>query len=378
MFVVFLTVFLLVFGAINFYLGSHILLWLHFLTPTISTSFFWLIYCLIAIIAIFSQGMPYSKFSKTLKKFSNYWIGIFSYLILTILFIDIIHFILKVMQIQPDFLSTKNGGIAVGAFVFLVVGCLVGYGIWNAKQIKMISYHITIDKPSILNELKIVLVSDLHLGHVIGYKQMKNMVKKINALKPDMVVMAGDVFDGSYDAVEMPERIAELFQTINSTFGTYAVLGNHDAGRSYAKMVSFFSEAGVKLLRDEVITIEESLTIIGRKDRTPIGEQGSKRKPIEELTIGVDHSKPVIVFDHQPNGIQDARQIQADLLLSGHTHKGQFTPGNLITKNVFEIDYGHLKTGTLNTIVSSGFGTWGPPMRVTSNSEIVEINVQFQ
>ncbi|MDF2536593.1 MAG: serine/threonine protein phosphatase [Bacillales bacterium] len=378
MFVVFLTVFLLVFGAINFYLGSRILLWLHFLTPTISTSIFWLIYCLIAIIAIFSQGMPHSKFSKILKKFSNYWIGVFYYLILTVLFIDIIRFILKVTQIQPVFLSTKNGGITIGTFVFLVVVGLVGYGIWNAKQIKMVSYQITIDKPSNLNRLKIVLVSDLHLGHVIGYKQMESMVEKINTLKPDMVVMAGDVFDGSYDAVEKSDKIAACFQSIKSTFGTYAVLGNHDAGKSFTKMVTFFTDAGVKLLQDEVVIIDDTLTIIGRKDRTPIGEQGSKRKPIEELATGVDHSKSIMVLDHQPNGIQDARSIQADLLLSGHTHKGQFTPGNWITKKVFEIDYGHLKTGNLNTIVTSGFGTWGPPMRVTSNNEIVEIDVQFQ
>jgi predicted MPP superfamily phosphohydrolase len=378
MFVVFLTLFLLVFGVINFYLGSRILFWLHLMTPNISTSVFWLFYILIAMIAIFSQGIPHSKFSKILKIFSNYWIGIFSYLVLAILFIGIIRIILKVTQIQPAFIATRNGGIAIGTFVFLVVVCLVGYGIWNAKQIKMVSYNISIEKTSVLKGLKIVLVSDLHLGHVNGYKQMESMVEKINTLKPDIVVMAGDVFDGSYDAVEKPDKIAASFQSIESTFGTYAVLGNHDAGRTYTKMVTFFSDSGVKLLQDEVITIEEALTIIGRKDRTPIGEQGSKRKPIEELAIGADPSKSVIVLDHQPNGIQDARSIQADLLLSGHTHKGQFIPGNLITKKVFEIDYGHLKTGHLNTIVSSGLGTWGPPMRVGSKSEIVEINVQFK
>jgi predicted MPP superfamily phosphohydrolase len=346
--------------------------------PTLHTGVFWLFFSVFTVVAFFSQALPFSKFSIKLKIFGNYWMGVFTYLLLTVLAVDTVRFILKVTQIQPEFLSTKNGGIAVGLFTLFVVAGFVGYGLWRAKEVKIVSYDITIDKPSELRGLKIALVSDLHLGNMIGYEQMKAMVEKINALKPDMVVLAGDVFDGSYDAVDDPKGIAELYRSINATYGTYAVLGNHDAGRTFGKMVSFFEEAGVKLLQDENMLIDDKLTVIGRKDRRPIGEQGSKVKPIEELVHGVDFTKPVIVLDHQPNGINDARQIEADLLLCGHTHKGQISPGNFITKKVFEIDYGHLKTGHLNTIVSSGYGTWGPPMRIASHCEVVEINVQFQ
>lgn len=348
------------------------------MVPTLNTGLFWMLFIVFTVVAFFSQALPFSKVSRPLKIFGNYWMGVFIYSLLTILAIDTIRIILKVTQIQPEFLSTKNGEFAVGIFIILVVaGFFVG-GLWRAKKVKTVSYDITINKPSKLSGFKIALVSDLHLGNMIGYDQMKLMVEKINALKPDMVVLAGDVFDGSYDAVDNPKGIAELYKTIKTTYGTYAVLGNHDAGRTYSKMESFFQEAGVKLLLDESVVIEEQLTVIGRKDRRPIGEQGPKRKAIEELIPEVDFTKPVIVLDHQPNGIQDARQIKADLLLCGHTHRGQITPGNFITKKVFEIDYGHLKTGDLNTIVSSGYGTWGPPMRLASHSEVVEINVHFK
>ena len=169
----------------------------------------------------------------------------------------------------------------------------------------------------------------------------------------------------------------ELFKKLESKYGTYAVLGNHDSGKSYEEMVEFFKQADIKLIQDENISISDEFILCGRKDATPIGVQGENRKSIKELLDNVDDNKPIIMLDHQPTSINEAELNNVDLLLSGHTHKGQLFPGNLITNKLFLVDYGYLKVNDLNVIVSSGVGTWGPPIRICSESEITNIKLEY-
>ncbi|WP_199241659.1 hypothetical protein [Desulfosporosinus sp. Sb-LF] len=137
--------------------------------------------------------------------------------------------------------------------------------------------------------------------------------------------------------------------------------------------------AGVNVLRDQYIKVENSFYIIGRDNPSRrSGGNTEGRKELGDLIKGVDSSLPLILLDHQPLELETAQQNQIDLQLAGHTHEGQLFPGNLITKLVYEIDWGYLKKGNYNLIVSSGYGTWGPPLRIGTHSEIVCATLHFK
>ncbi|HLO04923.1 MAG TPA: metallophosphoesterase, partial [Symbiobacteriaceae bacterium] len=117
--------------------------------------------------------------------------------------------------------------------------------------------------------------------------------------------------------------------------------------------------------------------IIGRDDWSGQSRWGRPRKPLTEIIQGVDPALPLILMDHQPNRLNEAQAAGIDLLVCGHTHRGQMFPNHLLTRRVFEIDWGHLKKGALHVIVSLGFGTWGPPVRIGNRPEVVSIRVRF-
>ncbi|OPJ62651.1 metallophosphoesterase [Clostridium chromiireducens] len=170
-----------------------------------------------------------------------------------------------------------------------------------------------------------------------------------------------------------------ILKNVKSKYGIYASLGNHDydhKGDSTYR-IDNFEKVGINILRDSVININKSFYIIGREDKFYERINGTKRKEFLELMDGIDKNLPIIVLDHQPSNLEEPIKTGVDLQLSGHTHKGQFFPFNLITKRVFKKDYGYLKIGNFQIIVSSGARTWGPPIRIGSKSEIVDIEIQF-
>jgi len=165
---------------------------------------------------------------------------------------------------------------------------------------------------------------------------------------------------------------------IQSRYGVYACLGNHDAGKTYPKMEAFFARTGVTLLKDESAVIDGRLLLAGRLDRSPIGgASGLRRGEMSAVLTGADPALPVVVLDHNPAHVDDYHG-EADLIISGHTHKGQIFPGSLITDAMYTVDYGYYRAedGT-QAVVTSGVGLWGPPMRVGSNCEVARINLTF-
>lgn len=258
--------------------------------------------------------------------------------------------------------------------VLLTAG-LVSYGMFNANKIKHVSYDIQLKEKRLAADLKIVLISDLHLGAVNSEKRLPDIVHGINSLKPDIVCIAGDIFNNDYKAIHNPYEASNLLKSITAAYGVYASLGNHDGGRTFNEMVRFLEQSNIKLLNDEYVIIDERLILLGRVDQSPIGGFGElKRKDITEILASLDTDMPVVVMDHTPSRIEQyGREI--DLVLAGHTHKGQIFPFNLITNAIFTSDYGHYQkdTDSPHVIVTSGAGIWGMPMRVATNSEIVSI-----
>lgn len=257
----------------------------------------------------------------------------------------------------------------------MVIGLLIS-GLWSAYNIKVSTYNVTVEKTLEDKDMKIVMVSDIHIGNVIDGERVRKMVDKINELNPDLVLMVGDIIDSELEPF-LDYNIKDIFKDIKSVHGVYAVLGNHEGfGGNTERIVEAYEAAGLKVLEDEFVLVNDSIYIAGRVDVSTATSKRINRKSVKDILSKVDKKKPIIIMDHQPLEFDKVQAAGVDLMVSGHTHRGQLAPINLITSRIFELDYGYMKKGSLNVIVSSGYGTWGPPIRVGSQSEIVEINLQ--
>lgn len=285
---------------------------------------------------------------------------------------DIILFLIS--TIRRTELSTNITTVTRMINIALVL-ILFFIGMYTANDIKITKYEIAVDKSSNLDMLKIAMFSDLHLGYVNNHEKLSEIVSKINRISPDIVVIPGDFFDGNYNAIKNPQEIQEALLKINSTYGTYLVWGNHDAGNTFDEMKALIASANITILEDEAIEVADRFILVGRRDSSPIGYQGENRTDTNINMEESDINLPVIVLDHQPSNMDEYQQ--ADLILSGHTHQGQVFPFSLITKLAFIVDYGYYCDDKKQMIVTSGVATWGPPIRIGTKSEIVEIDMGF-
>lgn len=365
------------YGGMNYYIGGRIFQWFSIFIPHINSKIYACIWMLLALSLIVSMLPTYNKIKKIIKWIGwigSYWMGIFAYLLILFIGSDLFILLGSKLKIIANPISTSIG-FYQGLIVILIAISLACYGMYKANHIKHVSYDVKMKEKTLETGMKIVLISDLHLGAVNSEKHFPDIVENINNLKPDIVCITGDIFNNDYNAIDNPEKVMELFKSIKSKYGVYASLGNHDSGKTFNKMVSFLEESNVKLLKDEYVNIDDKLILIGRLDPSPIGWVGGlKRKDIKEILTSIDINMPIVVMDHTPSYIEQYGK-EIDLVLSGHTHKGQIFPFNLVTKSIFTVDYGHYQkdANSPNFIVTSGANTWGMPMRVGSNSEIVSI-----
>ena len=355
-----------------------------------------MIYVFLAFSILIAFLFPQGTIRRAMKLISNYWLGVLMYLALTILIADLIRLILIyfVKADQKKFRTPKVFRI-VGSICMILILLISFYGVCNARNIRTTSYHVTIHKKvGNHKKLKIILLADLHLGYNIGCSQMKQMVMKVNQQSPDLIVVAGDIFDNEYDALDDPDQLVKIFRQLKSQYGVYAVYGNHDidekilagftfgSGRekkvSDPRMDEFVKRAGMKLLRDESVCIDQSFYLYGRADAEKVGRGINRRKTPKELVNGMDLKKPVIVLDHEPRQLEELNQAGVDLDLCGHTHDGQLFPGNITIHLFWKNPYGYRKVGNAHQIVTSGVGLFGPNMRVGTKAEIVVVNVDFR
>lgn len=349
-----------------------------------------LAYVFLAASLLIAFFLPIGPARRIMKLISNYWLGILLYLILAVLMADAICFLL--------FLITKRRlkcrTAAAGGICAVIVLGLSAWGAYNARIIQVTPYEITVNKDGgRLENLNVVLAADLHLGYNIGTAHMMQMVDKINEQNADIVVFAGDIFDNEYEALDDPEELIAVLQKIQSKYGVYACYGNHDveekilAGFTFGgnkkkessiQMDEFLERAGIHLLQDEAVLIDDSFYLYGRPDAQRPGRGINMRKTAAELMGELDTEKPVIVIDHEPKELQELADAGVDIDLCGHTHDGQMFPANLITALMWENSYGYLKKDHMHTIVTSGVGLFGPNMRVGTIAEICPITVHFQ
>lgn len=332
---------------------------------------------------------------RLLKQLGNVWLGVMLYALLVIGIVDVIRLITKRFSFRGKerLFSPKAHGV-IGGFCGLCVFCLSAAGIVNANNLQVTEYELYVDKAAgDMDSLKIVLAADLHMGYSVGIPQMKRMVEKINEEDADIVVIAGDIFDNEYEALEDPEALAEILGGIKSKYGVYACYGNHDvqekilAGFTFAgskekasdpRMDALLEKAGIRLLRDEGVLIDNAFYLYGRPDYNRPGRGIRVRKTPAEITEEMDPEKPIIVIDHEPKELQELADAGVDIDLCGHTHDGQMFPGNLIIGFFWENPCGYLQKDEMHNVVTSGVGVFGPNMRVGTKSEICRIVVRFR
>jgi predicted MPP superfamily phosphohydrolase len=220
---------------------------------------------------------------------------------------------------------------------------------------------------------RIVAVSDIHMGTVVRRRSLRKLSTMIKNEKPDIIFFLGDMVDGEINPVLRDDLLTSL--TLPERAHTLMITGNHEYIGGISRTSEYIEERGHRILNDEVMVLKNGIQVVGRRDRDSFRFSGEQRKSLNELLAETDPESPVIVLDHQPPLKGSLPGGDFDLMLSGHTHKGQMWPLEYIVKRIYHPYYGHIRDGRRNFIVSSGFGTWGPRVRVGSRSEILVIDL---
>ena len=377
-FIIFFSIVIAIYGLVNYYV--FIRGWQaippHSRLRTIYLVCF-LFLALSYIIGRFLEKIWLSTISDIFVWIGSFWLAAFFYFFLIILVLDfsrlINHWLPFFHLITQNYARLKQ----VTALVSIgIVFLTVFFGYINACFPRIRTLNLKISKETSVNSINIAAASDIHLGTIIGRKRFCKVVNKINRLNPDLILLPGDIVDENLAPV-IRENLGEALLHLKAKFGVFAITGNHEYIGGVEAAVKYLKEHSVTMLRDSSVKINDCIYLVGREDRSIRQFNGKQRKNLADLMEQVDKNLPIILMDHQPFDLDEARENGCDLQLSGHTHHGQLFPLNFVTKAVYEKSWGYLKKGTAHIYVSCGVGTWGPPVRIGNRPEILNIVLNF-
>lgn len=325
---------------------------------------------------ILEQAAP-SGISETIAKIGAFWLAAMLYLTILFFVFDITKLVLSLVN-HASYNSLKESDtlkMMIPAIIYGVVAIVVFAGYFNALYPKVSQVYIETHK-SINNKplVRIVAASDIHLGSIISNGRLERFVNMVNEQKPDIILLAGDIFDEDLGPIirnDMGQQLAKL----SAPLGVFAVTGNHEYIGGVTAAVEYLENHNITVLRDTFITAGNMLTIVGRDDKQAKTMGGSQRKDLDEIVREINPNLFSVLLDHQPYNLQNAVENGIDLQISGHTHHGQLFPLNFITRSIFEVSKGYKRINDTHIYVSTGFGTWGPPVRVGNRPEIVVFEI---
>ncbi len=310
----------------------------------------------------------------------SFWLAMALYFLIIVVAIDIVRLFNYFFHFLPVIGSADYNKLKLYTFISAVsvVFLLLIAGNINARNPKKTFLEIEINKPvEKYNNLRLVLVSDIHLGTLVNSKYIKRLTNIINSQNPEIILFAGDILDEQLSPV-IRKDIGSPLRQLHAPLGVWAVPGNHEYIGNFKKAAEYIKTLNINLLLDSVVLIDSSFYLVGRNENEAGRFNGKERKSILDLIQHIDNQKPIILLDHQPSHLAEAVASSIDLQLSGHTHDGQIIPFNLIVNKLFELSYGYLQKESTHFYVTSGFGTWGPPVRIGNRPEIVIIDLQFK
>jgi hypothetical protein len=288
----------------------------------------------------------------------NSWMIFFMYALMLFIVMDI----LRLMDVLPDKATDNN--LHSSIFVFGIIAVIMTYGAVHYRNKHREEMTITtakVDKP-----VRIVMVSDLHIGYHNRRPTLTRWVNMINREKPDLVLIAGDIIDRSCRAIN-DDFDAAVFHRFRAP--VYACLGNHEYYAGVEESMAFYDKAGINLLRDSSATVC-GVTIIGRDDAS-----NENRRRAYQLARKTNPNSYRILLDHQPDTLSETLLAKVDFQFSGHTHAGQIWPVSWLVKMEKELPYGHLEKGGTHFYVTSGLGIWGGRFRIGTDSEYFVLNL---
>lgn len=334
----------------------------------------------IAVMGIFVLGfvslMVFFRFGESmalgtagfLYQFGTSWMIAFLYIFILVVFADIF----KIINHYAHFIDKDT---IRGVFHNNTLTSVIGFGIiavtlffGNLQYHNKKRSHVVIKSDKIERPVRIVGISDLHLGYTISKRELSKWVELVNAEKPDLVLIAGDVINNQLRPL-LHNSLDKELRKISAPLGVYACTGNHEYISGIKNSTDFYLRAGITLLRDSAVQVN-GLTIIGREDYSY-----KKRKALSELTKDIDKETFSILLNHQPYDLDETVREGIDFQFSGHTHRGQVFPASLIADRVFELSQGHLQKENTHFYVSSGLGIWGGKIRIGTRSEYLVLDL---
>ncbi len=321
------------------------------------------------IILFFSHGEKIPTIlASGIYRFSTSWLIVFLYLLISILLIDLFKLVNSIFHFfsKEIIVLYFNNNLTSTVIVFGSVTLLLLFGNFQYHNKKR--QHINIKSENIDKPLRIVGISDLHIGYTISGREVEKWVNLINSEKPDIVIIAGDIVDNHIRPI-IEGSIESVLSKIDAPMGVYACSGNHDLMFAIKEDICLYKRSKITLLRDSIVNIN-GITIIARDDHS-----NSNRKTLSDIMEKVDDSSFKILLEHQPLDLEEAVKNNIDFQFSGHTHRGQVFPISLITDALFELSHGYLKKDNTHYYVSTGIGIWGGKFRIGTRSEYLVLDL---
>ncbi len=353
--VLFLDAVLLLWGFIHWYVYRRLLSL--FSGKGILPLIFFLLFASFPLTKILARVLPPSL-SFPLYFLACLWMGLLFYLFLYLLLGNLLEIFL-------------GGSVYIRAGAVALALLTVFYGLFEAGSVAVRNLELEVPSPS-GGEVRIVHLSDLHLGLNLNYLRLKRVLGRINGFSPDLILITGDLLD---QEVERAGEYRELLLGLKAKIGVFAVSGNHEFYAGEERAFKIIKSWGIRLLRNRVLDLGK-VVLAGVDDEEFLGRRW--RENLREVLKRAEGSKPVILLKHRPTGFSLAGKMGVSLMLCGHTHRGQLFPLHLLTARVYRYFYGYHREGKMQIYVNAGLGTWGPPIRVLSRPEVVFITLKLK
>ena len=327
---------------------------------------FFFCYLFLAVNMVGSRFLPESTPLFLLKAsswLSGLWLAFLYYSVILALFHCLLWLGGKLCSVQlPNYKIACAGLLCVLTFI--------AWGSFRAFNPNIRTEEITTTKLPANTNYKIVLVSDIHLGRILGKPYAEELVQKINAQEPDLVLLAGDILDEKLLYVKEQDSLSPL-ANIKSKLGVYAAYGNHDYLDKPLDWQKMLEANKINVLRDASIIVDDKLKVTGLNDFS----RNRSNVSLEKLSAENDKYYSIVI-DHQPRKMEAAATEGYDLYVAGHTHTGQLFPNRLVTQKMYKLDYGRKEFGNLTAITSNGYGFWGTPVRTEVAPEMIVIKIK--
>lgn len=292
------------------------------------------------------------------------WLGVIFLIFLSLFVVDIIT---GFGYLLPRFAPTLRGYALVAAGVLSICALVQGF---RPPGITKYDVHLP-GLPAAQDGMVVAVATDMHVGEMIGAKWLSRRVDQIRELRPDLIILAGDIVEGDTGESEL----LPIFRRLSAPLGVFAVTGNHEFYAGLERSVQFLESAGIRVLRDRWIELRPGLVLAGVDDLTARRQYGRDGNFMQRALAGRANPVATIFISHTPWHAEKARDAGAGLMISGHTHAGQIWPFGYVARRLYPFLSGKYDLGSMTLIVCRGSGTWGPRMRLWRRSEILQITV---